>query len=296
MEVTTTTAGHAVDGRAPAIELLGGVLRNLLRIPVGERRLRKRYAAFFKRSYGSAPELFTEKLFKRMIVLNRRQDPLMTRLADKFRARDWVADRIGEHHLPRLFWHGAAAAALPFRQLPDRCVIKTNHGSGQVIVKDGLLDEVSVKTRLSAWLGENYYWRMQERQYLEIEPHILVEEFLEGGDDGPLDYRFWCFDGHVAAIQVDNHSHSICPFYDVAWRRLDLRYRDGAKHVEIDRPAELEQMLEIAAKLSRGLAFVRVDLYNIAGRILFGEMTFTPAAGQMHLPRAWDERLGALWK
>ena len=295
MEITTT-AGRPAGMAAPAAALFGRLRRTLLRIPVGEIRLRRRYAAFFARRYGSEPELFTEKLFKRMIALNRRRNPLMTRLADKFRARAWVADRIGECHLPQLFWHGASAAALPFEQLPDRCVIKTNHGSGQVIVKDGRLDEVSAKARLNAWLADNYYWRMQERQYLEIEPHILVEEFLEGGDDGPLDYRFWCFDGQVAAIQVDNHSHSICPFYDVAWQRLDLGYRTGMKDVEIDQPAGLEQMLAIASTLSSGLAFVRVDLYNIAGRILFGEMTFTPAAGQMHLPRAWDERLGALWK
>lgn len=296
MDRSTPAAGRPVGLGVPASALLRNLWRTTLRIPTGELHLRRRYSAFFGRPYGSAQTLFTEKLFARMIALNRRGNPLMTRLADKFRTRPWVAERIGEQYLSRLYWDGASAQTLPFEQLPERCVIKTNHGSGQVIVKDGFLDIDSVRIRLDAWLGQNYYWGMRERQYLEIPPHLLVEEFLEGGDEGPLDYRFWCFDGHVAVIQVDNHSHSICPFYDTDWQRLDLTYRPGAMPVQVARPAGLERMVDLACTLSRGFEFVRVDLYNISGRIVFGEMTFTPAAGQLRLPAAWDARLGALWR
>jgi hypothetical protein len=125
----------------------------------------------------------------------------------------------------------------------------------------------------------------------------LVEPFLEDHQpDGPLDYRFWCFDGKPEVIQVDNHSHSINPFYDTDWNLLPLHYRKNAKSCTISKPENFDEMLDIARKLSADFDFARIDLYNLNGDIKFSEMTFTPAAGRaVFKPAEWDTILGQKW-
>jgi hypothetical protein len=137
---------------------------------------------------------------------------------------------------------------------------------------------------------------MREYQYYKIKPRILIEELLNDGiESGPLDYRFWCFHGQPEVVQVDNNVHDINPFYDLSWNKLSLHYRsEGAG--EIPRPTQLEEMILIASKLSDGFDFVRVDLYNIHGRIIFGELTLAPVAGSFSFkPQDWDVILGEKW-
>ena len=137
-----------------------------------------------------------------------------------------------------------------------------------------------------------------EYHYFSISPRILVEEFIEDGElDGPLDYRFWCFDGVPELIQVDNHAHSRMSSYDTSWNKLDLHYRKYPEIRDIQKPKNFDQMLTVAAKLSRDFDFVRVDLYNSHGQIFFGEFTFTPFGGRFPLkPESWDLRLGQKWR
>jgi hypothetical protein len=98
-------------------------------------------------------------------------------------------------------------------------------------------------------------------------------------------------------IQVDNHAHDINPFFDAQWNQLDLYYREGVSRPAIAKPINLEQMISISSRLSAGLDFVRVDLYNLDGTIYFGEFTFTPTAGQLKLrPESWDLKLGEKWE
>jgi hypothetical protein len=285
------------------------VVRTLLKVPLsvkhryyrqsdGEVILKNRYRNIFSKELDThTPASFTEKLFCKMLALNRKNDPLLTRLVDKHLAREWVEEKIGPGHLIELYWQGDNPRHIPFETLPSKCVFKTNHGSGQVIVKNGEIDREDVCKKLRGWLRENYYWVARENQYYKVAPTILIEEFLsDGTPDGPLDYRFWCFGGKVCVIQVDNHSHSINPFYDLDWNLLDLSYRANMKAAAIHRPENFTAMIGIAETLAHDFDFVRVDLYNIAGRILFGEMTFTPVAGNIKFtPTSWDLRLGAQW-
>jgi hypothetical protein len=126
----------------------------------------------------------------------------------------------------------------------------------------------------------------------------MIEEYLQNKDGtGPLDYRFYCFNGIPEVIQVDNHAHDINPFYDTNWKQLDLYYRKGVSRPAIEKPINLEHMNLVASKLSADFDFVRVDLYNIDGKIYFGEFTFTPTAGELKLqPESWDLKLGNKWK
>lgn len=265
----------------------------------GERLLRRR----FNDLHGKKLDLknlntFSEKLFARMILVNKDGNPTFTRLSDKYLVREYVREKIGDEHLVRLLWHGTNPLAIPFDSLPQKCVIKTNHGSAFVIIVDGKCDRNEMIDTLQIWLNGNLYWVHEEYQYFDIVPRIMVEEFIEDGvPDGPLDYRFWCFNAVPEVIQIDNYAHSINPFYDVSWNKLDLHYREKTEIRDVRKPNNLEQMLSVATKLSKDFDFVRVDLYNSNGQILFGELTFTPAGGNFRFkPESWDMRLGQRWR
>lgn len=272
--------------------------RHLMRRSDGERILRERFERVHGRPLDTRnPRAFTEKLFCRMISLNRTPNLYFTQVSDKYAARAQVANKIGEEHLVKLLWHGEDPRGIPFDSLPVEYVIKTNHGSAQVIVVTGKADEENIVEKLSIWLKRNYYWSAREGQYYDIKPRIMIEEYLKFQDGGgPLDYRFWCFAGIPDVIQVDNHAHDINPFFDAQWNQLDLYYREQAARPSVQKPKNFEQMLELASKLSAGFDFVRIDLYNIDGKIYFGEFTLTPTGGRFKLrPEIWDDKLGKKW-
>jgi hypothetical protein len=273
--------------------------KQLLRRSDGQRILLER----FKRIHGrpldiSHPKTFSEKLFCRMILLNQKPNPHLTRVSDKFAARAYVGRQVGEQHLVKLFWYGEDPRAIPFDGLPNEYVIKTNHGSAQVIVVKGQADREAIEKKLAAWLKMNYYWATREGQYYNIKPLVMIEEYLKARDgSGPLDYRFWCFGGVPEVVQVDNHAHDINPFFDTQWNPLDLYYRDQATRPLVEKPKNFERMLDLASRLSAGFNFIRIDLYNIDGNIYFGEFTLTPTGGQLKLrPDRWDIKLGEKWK
>lgn len=283
------------------LKKLRDIKRHYFRRSEGEELLIRRYEKFFLKSLDlSNPKTFTDKVFCKMIALNRKNDPLLTRLADKHLVRDWVESKIGSQHLVKVFWTGNDPKQIPFDSLPEKCVIKTNHGSGQVIVKKAgtVLDQKMVCQQLNDWMPQNYYWGMREHQYYEIKPRILIEEFLDDGtSDGPFDYKFYCFNGVPAVVLVINNPKTIGPFYDPNWNILDITYDEKIKPTAVDQPENFSKMLDIASVLSAEFDYVRVDLYNIKGKILFGEMTFTPAAGSLKFePQSWDTKLGDLWK
>ena len=306
---------RVVADRPPGGRLRSDITRWLDRVPRLKAVLKKVWSYYRRRAEGEAiilaryerihghplnlmtPSRFTEKLNCRMVAMHRREQPLFTRLTDKYAVRSFVAGCIGETYLTRLYWHGTHASRIPFDRLPERFVVKSNHASGQIIQVDGAVDRESIIATAHEWLEVNYYWHAREYQYLGIRPRILVEEFLDDGAvDGPLDYRFWCFEGVPAVIQIGNHRHVINPFFDLEWNRLDLIYRPGSLDVAIPKPPGLELMITLASRLSAGIDFVRVDLYNLQGRICFGEMTFTPVSGQLTFhPERWDLELGQKW-
>ena len=233
-----------------------------------------------------------------MILINRHGNTTYTRLADKYLVRDYVREKIGDRHLIKLIWHGANPFDIPFDKLPQKYVIKTNHGSGYNIIVDGYCDRKKISNNLRIWLDQNFYWVNYEYHYFTIPPRILVEEFIDDGEpDGPLDYYFWCFDGVPEIIQIGNRTHSTNAFYDTSWNKLNLHYRKKFTFKDVRKPQNFDEMLTVAAKLSGEFDFVRLDLYNVRGQIFFGEYTFTPFGGHFPLkPDSWDLRLGQKWR
>jgi hypothetical protein len=265
----------------------------------GEAILLRRYARLHGKPLNlTSPQTYTEKLFWRMITWNRGDmPPRFTELTDKYAVRAHVARVVGEQYLPQLLWHGTDLQAIPFDRLPAQYVIKSNHAAGQVLVVNGPADRAAIIRTASGWLASNYYWHDREFQYYGIPPRILVEAYLHDHDGTPpFDYKIHCFNGVPEHILVRNHTHDICPYFDTTWHQLAFSDKVDAIQPWVPKPANLDEMLALAATLSAGFGYVRVDLYNVQGRVYFGEFTFTPAAGFLkYRPESWDLKHGEKW-
>lgn len=258
--------------------------------------------AYFQAEQGrtldrARPRTFTEKLFCRMLEVHEQGCAAYTRLADKLAVREYVAQVAGERYLTPLLWQGDDAREIPWHRLPAESVLKCNEGSGKGLLL-GAQEPDAVTAEADRWLADSFYWRRREFQYWGIPRRLMIEQRLDDGHpDGPLDYIFFCFDGVPRLVQIGSRSHSIHRFFTPAWEPITLTYRQRYEAPPIARPGRLDEMLTLAATLSAGLDFVRVDLYGCHGEVRFGELTFTPCAGKLRFdPPDWDERLGEWWR
>jgi len=246
------------------------------------------------------PRSFSEKIVHSKLFY---PNPLASQITDKFRVRDYVSKKASSEILNELYWVGNDPDRIPFDSLPKSFVVKANHGAGlNIFVKDGAdLAKDLVRQEARFWMEMTYsaLTRSYETQYDGIDPVILIERFMTDDHyDHPLDYKFFCFHGEPWFIQVDidRFGHHKRNIYDAAWRLapFELHYRNGR---DIPRPNKLDEMLEIARKLSADFEFCRVDLYLLNDeQILFGEITLYPGGGfERFFPRQWDFKLGELW-
>lgn len=243
------------------------------------------------------PKTFTEKLYCRMLDVHENGAPLFSRLSDKVQVRNYVAEKVGEQHLIKVLWQGADTTQIPWHVLPAQAILKCTEGSGKNILIQNSHDLHHIVSLCQGWQAESYYWFRREYHYYDVPRNLLIEEVLsDGHPDGPLDYIFFCFDGIPRLIQVGSRSHSIHRFFTPGWEPVQLAYRKDYLAPPLARPKQLEAMLEMAARLSSGFDFVRIDLYCLEKEIKFGEMTFTPRAGHMPFqPQTWNDVLGEYW-
>jgi hypothetical protein len=252
---------------------------------------------YFK-SYQRLPRLARPVLFSEKCQALKLLRPDLARYVDKIAAKQFVARRIGEQHVIPTLFSGPALPARAERSWPLPYVIKTNHGSGGNIFVRQEPDWDEIEVRLADMLACDFSAISGETFYGTVQPQVLVEPFIADGPDLPLDYKIFTCNGEPQFIQVDTdreHAHKRV-FFDRDWNRLPIRlgYPDDAR--PINRPGQLERMIELAAELARGFGFVRVDFYEVGGRLLFGEMTFTPESGLMRFkPDSVDADLGARW-
>jgi hypothetical protein len=258
--------------------------------------------AYFRAERGRAldrghPRTFTEKLFCRMLEVHERGCAAYTRLADKLAVRPHVAQVIGERYLTPLLWHGDDGRAIPWSRLPRQAVLKCNEGSRKGCLIEAPYDPASLLQEALRWQAQSHYWGRREFHYWPMPRHLMIEERLDDGHpDGPLDYIFFCFDGVPRLVQIGSRSHTIHRFFTPSWEPVALTYRLEYEAPPIPRPVCLDEMLDVAARLSEGFDFVRVDLYDTQGGVRFGELTFTPTAGKaVFEPPEWDDRLGDCW-
>ncbi len=260
------------------------------------------YVAYdYRRELGRWPDLrrpqrFTEKL---QWIKLRASDARSTMLADKLAVRHYVRERVGEAYLTRLYGVYGSAAAVDPTGLPDSFVLKPNHGSGwNIVCRHGdSIDWNAARARLDAWLRTDYWAQTCEQQYRRIPRRILCEELLLD-DRGtlPKDYRVFCFGGEARFVLVDytrpDGVHTKTAF-DAAWTPMPIGF-GFPTCAELVRPDKLPEMISVAQTLAKDLAFVRVDLYHLTGRIAFSEMTLTPSNGVIRfVPDELDYVLGS---
>ena len=229
------------------------------------------------------PMSFNEKL--QWLKLNDR-NPLYTKLVDKYEAKLWVADKIGDNHIVNTLGLWDTFDEINFDALPDRFVLKCTHDSGGLAIcrNKANFDLASAKKKIDKSLKRNYYWQGREWPYKDVKPRIIAEEFLDTGESDLIDYKFYCFDGvpkflYVSAGMESHETARVC-FLDTKWNPINIERTDYKKFdVVPDKPDALDDMLRIAKVLSAGIPHVRVDLYDISGTVYFSEMTFSTNSG-----------------
>jgi len=261
-------------------------------------------ARSFREKFGRKPNLrnpttFNEKVLYKMLHDRR---PILTRIADKIRMRDYVVEKIGAQHVTKAYQICDATSEVDWQTLPQRFVIKANHGSAMnIIVSDkDRLDIAETVSILDAWLARNFYFHLREWAYRDIRPGILIEENLSDyAGIAPIDWKFFTFEGRVELLQVDldRFTGQRRNLYDRQLRRLSARSTHPPAARDPPFPKNIETMFSLAEQLGHGLDFVRVDLYNVGGRILVGELTNYPAAGlERYDPLEFEVALGRKWR
>lgn len=242
------------------------------------------------------PKTFNEKL-QWMKLYDR--NPLYTDLVDKYKVKQWVADRIGaEHVIPTLAVYDSVDE-IDISQLPDQFVLKCNHDSGGVVIcKDkSSFDFEAAKAKLKKSFEHNFYWDYREWPYKNVKRKIFAEEYLEDKKYGDLpDYKIFTFKGEPKLIEVDfdrfvHHKRNI---YDTEWNYLNAQIQyPSVKDKAFCKPMKMESLLSLARTLAAGLKEVRVDFYIIDDKIYFGEMTFFHDAGlSVFSPQTLGNQMG----
>lgn len=257
--------------------------------------LRRMFKIFMRYSLDiNNPKTFNEKL--QWLKLYDRK-PEYTTMVDKYRVREYIADKIGEEYLIPLLGVWDDPDYIDFDSLPNQFVLKCNHNSGlgMCICKDkNSLDISKVRSELRKGLKQDYYLSGREWPYKNVPRKITCEEYL---GDNPNDYKFFCFNGKVEYILVcsDRFDSIKETFFDRNWNVAPFKRPNIEIDEKIKKPINFKKMIELSEFLSKDIPFLRVDFYEVDNKIYFGELTFYPASGFSPFePNEWDYKLGEL--
>ncbi|MBE7089400.1 MAG: hypothetical protein E7362_01185 [Clostridiales bacterium] len=256
------------------------------------------------KSGGQTPDLENPKTFseKQQWYKLNEKNPLMEKCADKVDVREYVTECGYGHLLNEIYGVYNSVKELPIKDLPEKCVIKGAHGSGfNLIVRDKFKVKWCVwKKIMKSWLKQDIYWSGREWVYKNLKKRLVVEKYLEDKSGGLLDYKFFCFNGKPRFMQLEvgrYTANNTRNFYDMDWNLMPFgKELEHNPNIEVEKPEGFEEMKEIAEKLSKPFSFVRVDLYQVGGKIYFGELTFFPAGGAPDFkPIEYNKIVGDMW-
>lgn len=251
-----------------------------------------------KRMNWDDPKTFNEKM--QWLKLYDR-DPIYSAMVDKYEVKKIVSDRIGQEYVvPILGGPWNSVEEIDFSVLPDQFVLKTTHDCGGVqICKDkATFDKEKASAFLNRHMKRNYFLHCREWPYKNIVPRIFAEQYISDESNAVLPvYKIFCFGGQpkiIQAIQNDKQKDETIDYFDIRWNKLDLKQNFPNSEVPPERPGHLDAMIHIARELSKGHAFIRIDLYEANGSVFFSEYTFYSDAGFAKFePCQWDEILGS---
>ncbi|MBN2396316.1 MAG: hypothetical protein JXC36_07630 [Candidatus Atribacteria bacterium] len=246
------------------------------------------------------PQSFNEKVTWKKIY---DRNPLLPVVADKYAVRSYIQKMLGEAKakevLIPLLYVTDQPETIPFESLPPDFIIKPNHASGKhIIVEHGSYDQQEIIKICKRWLKTPYGFDKLEWAYQLIKRKIVIEELLHEDKGNPRDFKLYMFHGKCKLIRVtfrtkDGISKSA---FDEKWHYLPIKSLDFTQGPGIEKPKNFKEMLELAEILSKPFDYIRVDLYNINGKIYFGELTNYPGSGLIRFePKTVDNQLGNYW-
>lgn len=255
------------------------------------------FITFDKKLNFSNPKSFNEKL--QWLKLNNRQ-PLFTKLVDKFEVKEYVRNIIGDDYIIPTIAIYDQAENINFDALPEQFVLKCTHDSGGIVIctdKSKLNKENAIK-KLKKGLENNFFLINREWPYKNVKPRIIAERYISEIDGDLRDYKFFCFNGipkflYVASDRFKEGEETKFDFFDMDFNHLPIINGHPNSKMPIKKPKGFELMVELAQKLSAGMIHVRVDFYDVNGKIYFGEMTFFHMSGLTKFePQEWDLKFG----
>lgn len=246
------------------------------------------------------PQTFNEKL-QWLKLYNRR--PEYTTMVDKFAVKEYVSKIIGSQYVIPTLGVWDSPEEIDWDSLPEQFVLKTTHGGGNagvVICKSKkAFDKQNAIKRLEKSLKQDISTSLREWPYRNVPRKIIAEKYMEDSQNaGDLpDYKFFCFDGEVKALFVGTERGTgdvKFDYFDADFNHLDLIQQHPMSGRIIPKPSKFDMMKELASKLSKGIPQVRIDLYEVNGKVFFGEMTFFHHGGIVPFhPEKWDYEFGS---
>lgn len=243
------------------------------------------------------PKTFNEKL--QWLKLYDR-NPEYIKMVDKYEAKNYVAKIIGEKYIIPTIGIWDKFDDINFDKMPNQFVLKCTHDSGGLVIcRDKSEFNINeAKKKINKSLKRNYFYSGREWPYKQIKPRIIAEEYVEEEVNKELvDYKLMSFNGKVKTIFTCTNRYSKdgmhITFFNRNWDKLPFERKYPSDKVNIDKPVTFDEMIELAEKLSNKIPFLRVDFYEVNGKIYFGELTFYPGSGfEKFEPEEWDYNLG----
>lgn len=246
------------------------------------------------------PVTFNEKL--QWLKLHN-QNPEYSKMVDKYEAKKWVAERIGNEYIIPTLGVWDKFDDINFDQLPNQFVLKCTHDSGGLVIcKDKrALDKDKAKKKIEASLKRNYFTVGREYPYKAVKPRIIAEQYMEDTITKELrDYKIFTFDGVAKALFIVSNRQAgktTADYFDIDFKPLDFTWGYPHSRVLPSKPECFNQMLEAAEYLAKNTVELRVDFYEVNGKAYFGEMTFFDGSGfEPFNPEEWDHKFGKMIK
>ena len=274
------------------------IIKNLLKILPDKLYLQLMYFKHFRKFINfNNPKNFNEKI--QYLKLKYRSNEL-TEMADKYKVKQYVSKLIGNEYVIPTLGVWSTTEEINFNELPKKFVLKCNNDSGGVVIcKDKqALNIEETKKFLNSRLNNNGFWYGREWPYKNIKPCIIAEKYMENnGQNELIDYKFFCFNGQPKVVLVCSErfaSNNMCKtYFDENWNLLNIMEANHRIDKEQKKPQSFEKMKIISQKLAKDMPFVRIDFYEIEGKLYFGEITFFPASGlEKFKPEKWNNIFG----
>jgi len=241
------------------------------------------------------PKTYNEKL-QWLKLYNRKSE--YTKMVDKYLVREYITEKIGEEYLIPLIGVWDRVDDIDFDKLPEQFVLKCTHDSGGLVIckEKSKLDIKAAKKKIKKCLKSKFYKKTREWPYKNVKPRIIAEKYMVDESGVELkDYKFFCFNGSPELMFVaSGRPHDTrFDFFDMEFNHLEFEHGHPMSDKLVCKPDGFKEMIELSKTLSEGIPHVRIDFYDINGKVYFGEITFFHHGGFVPFkPEEWDTKLG----